>query len=129
MAKVITVTNVKGGVGKSVSSLFMAKVLSESHKVLLIDMDSQNSLTSYFIEDYETIKDTTIFDVLLDTKPIQDIVHTITPTLDFIPSDITLCNLSIMLTENRDYKLYTTLADIDFNYDYIYPYYFWYLSN
>ncbi len=46
---IITMASIKGGVGKSVLSILFSYVLKElGKKVLLIDLDPQNSLTSYF---------------------------------------------------------------------------------
>ncbi|MCD2412224.1 ParA family protein, partial [Borreliella burgdorferi] len=46
---VITLASLKGGVGKSSLSILFSYVLKElGKKVLLIDLDPQNSLTSYF---------------------------------------------------------------------------------
>ncbi|AHH11423.1 ATPase, para family protein (plasmid) [Borrelia coriaceae ATCC 43381] len=55
--KVITVASIKGGVGKSTSAIVLATLLAKEYKVLLIDMDTQASTTSYF---YEKIKDQSI---------------------------------------------------------------------
>lgn len=48
-SNIITIANLKGGVGKSTLSILFSYVLKDlGKKVLLIDMDSQNALTSYF---------------------------------------------------------------------------------
>ncbi len=47
--KVITIASIKGGVGKSTTSLIFATLLSIKYKVLLIDIDTQASTTSYFL--------------------------------------------------------------------------------
>jgi chromosome partitioning protein len=86
---------------------------------LLIDLDSQNALTSYFVDDYAPINGKTILEVLTDKVSIQDSIMPIRDNLHFIPSDISLCNLTIELTENRDFKLYMALEEIKDNYDYI----------
>lgn len=117
--KVITITNVKGGVGKSISALFLANILAEDKKVLLIDLDSQNSLTSFYFEDYSEIENKTILEALLGEIDIKDIVKPISENLDFIPADISLSNLTNQLTENREFKLYSILESIKGNYDYI----------
>ncbi|ABH02489.1 hypothetical protein BAPKO_6008 (plasmid) [Borreliella afzelii PKo] len=52
--KIITIASIKGGVGKSTSAIVLATLLSKEHTVLLIDMDTQASTTSYF---YEKVKE------------------------------------------------------------------------
>ncbi len=47
-SKIITIANIKGGVGKSTSSIIFSILLAQKYKVLLIDMDTQASITSYF---------------------------------------------------------------------------------
>ncbi|MEM3915380.1 MAG: ParA family protein [Metallosphaera sp.] len=46
MSKIIRITSVKGGVGKSTIAAFMAKYLSERGNVLVIDLDNLGHLTS-----------------------------------------------------------------------------------
>ncbi len=118
--KVITIANVKGGVGKSITALFFSKILaSNNKKVLLLDLDSQNSLTSYFVDNYSEIEGFTILEALLDQQPISETVKELQNNLFFIPADISLSNLTLCLTENRDFKLYSVLESIKDDYDYI----------
>ncbi len=49
--KIITIASIKGGVGKSTSAIIMATLLAKEQKVLLIDMDTQASTTSYFYKE------------------------------------------------------------------------------
>ncbi|WP_234930115.1 ParA family protein [Borreliella garinii] len=51
--KIITIVSIKGGVSKSTSAIVLATLLSKENTVLLIDMDTQASTTSYF---YEKVK-------------------------------------------------------------------------
>ncbi|AEB95138.1 ParA family protein [Metallosphaera cuprina] len=46
MSKIIRITSVKGGVGKSTVAAFMAKYLSERGNVLVIDLDNLGHLSS-----------------------------------------------------------------------------------
>ncbi len=49
--KIITIASIKGGVGKSMLSIIFSYILSEmNNKVLIVDLDPQNSLTSYFLQ-------------------------------------------------------------------------------
>jgi cellulose biosynthesis protein BcsQ len=120
MSKVISVTNVKGGVGKSITALFLSRILADSGKrVLLIDLDSQNSLTSYFVENYADIEGNTIFELLLNKVSIEECIISRGPRLDFIPSDINLSALTLQLSDSRDTRLMEKLASIREKYQYI----------
>lgn len=120
MSKVISITNVKGGVGKSITALFVSRILADKgNKTLLIDMDSQNSLTSFFFEDYSEVAGNTIYEALLNKAPIKDTIKRINESLDFIPASIDLSKLSLSLQTNRDFKLFSLLEHINSDYDYI----------
>lgn len=54
MSKFITVTNSKGGVGKTTTSIYLATLLSEYGSVLLKDSDPQGSATEW-VEDIEDL--------------------------------------------------------------------------
>ncbi len=47
--QIITIASIKGGVGKSTSAIILATLLSKEYTVLLIDMDTQASTTSFFL--------------------------------------------------------------------------------
>jgi len=54
---VVTVANQKGGVGKTTTAVSMAGLLaSQGQRVLLVDLDPQGSMTSYFKHDPDTIR-------------------------------------------------------------------------
>lgn len=48
--KIITIASIKGRVEKNTSAILFSTIISKKSSVLLIDMDSQASLTSYFNE-------------------------------------------------------------------------------
>ncbi len=53
-SKIITIASLKGGVGKSTTSIILANLLSKKYKVLLIDTDDQAATTSYYYNELET---------------------------------------------------------------------------
>ena len=117
--KVISICNVKGGVGKTTSTIFLSRLLSEHGKTLMIDLDSQNSLTSYFLKDLEGIQNKTILQALLEETPVTDTVMQISDKLSLIPADIELCRLATALTELPEMQLDSVLAPIRGKYDFI----------
>lgn len=92
--EIITVASIKGGVGKSTSAIIFATLLSRQCKVLLIDIDTQASTTSYYhnklIDKNINIVETNIYKALNETLDINDSIVNISNNLDFIPSYIHL---------------------------------------
>lgn len=56
MMKIITVWNLKGGTGKTTTTFNMAANLANDNKVLLLDLDMQANLTSFFDVDTKRYK-------------------------------------------------------------------------
>jgi len=117
--KIISVCNVKGGVGKTTSTIFLSRLLAQHGKTLMIDLDSQNSLTSYFIDDLDEIQDITILQALLEETAIEKTIKKINESLDLIPADIDLCRLANSLTELAEMQLDKVLGSIKNQYDFI----------
>ena len=91
MAKVICVWNAKGGVGKTSVILSLASCLQQAKKsVLLVDMDSQSSLSKQLGFDNNRIKDEDIFTIkdLYREEDIQakDLIYKINDNLSIIPN-------------------------------------------
>jgi chromosome partitioning protein len=92
LARIISVANQKGGVGKTTTSINLAGALAEQgRKVLCVDLDPQANLTvglGLSAQDIEV----SIANVLLDASlSLEDIVETTaTENVDVAPSDIDL---------------------------------------
>lgn len=56
--KIITVWNLKGGTGKTTTTFNLAANLANDNKVLLLDLDMQANLTSFFDIDTKNIRQT-----------------------------------------------------------------------
>ncbi|ACN52974.1 CobQ/CobB/MinD/ParA nucleotide binding domain protein (plasmid) [Borreliella valaisiana VS116] len=52
-SKIITIASIKSDVGKSTSSIMFATFLAQKYKILLIDIDTQASTTSYHYDDIQ----------------------------------------------------------------------------
>ncbi|MET0827912.1 MAG: ParA family protein [Microbacterium sp.] len=113
--RVITVSNQKGGVGKTTTTVNIAASLAAvGARVLVIDLDPQgNASTALGVPHTADIP--SIYDVLIDDFPIADIVQTSpeSPNLLCAPSTIHLAGAEIELVSQvaREHRLRTALDD------------------
>lgn len=122
MSKIIAITNQKGGVGKTTSTVNLGASLALlDQKVLLIDIDPQGNATSGVGINKGDL-DKCVYNLLVEDYPAKDVVvKTEVENLYIIPATIQLAGAEIELvpTISREVKLKNALEDIRDDFDYI----------
>jgi len=122
MPRVLAITNQKGGVGKTTTSINLAASLATTgRRVLLVDLDPQGNATTGSGIDKRTLK-ATVYQVLLG-EALLSAVRLRSPSggFDVIPANRELAGAEVEMVDlpERETRLKTALEEIGEQYDFV----------
>ena len=118
--KIISVSNIKGGVGKTTTAAVLAVgLVKKGYEVLLVDSDPQTNLTMCFMQE-QSDEIPSLYHVYSNGEIIDNVKVAVKDNLDLVAGDFELCNADMQFTKAGRLKmLKKAIRNIDTEYDFI----------
>ena len=121
MAKVLAITNQKGGVGKTTTAVNLAACLGAlGRRVLLVDFDPQGNATSGVGLD-KTAQERTVYHVVINGDDVRSVIRHTEFDLDVLPANVDLAGAEVELAtagDGRETRLKTAIDQVRGDYDF-----------
>jgi len=122
MSRIIAITNQKGGVGKTTTTINLSTCLAQAGKrVLVVDMDPQGNASSGFgIDKFSLGK--TVYNLLIGEAKLEDVILPVcVEGVRLLPANIDLSGAEIELIamDNREFQLKSIFNASKYPFDYI----------
>jgi chromosome partitioning protein len=122
MARIYTIVNQKGGVGKTTTAINLCAYLAQmNQRVLLVDLDSQANATSSLGVDKNKVR-VGVYDVLINGLPVSEaVMHSPQLRIALLPASQALAGAEVELVNMlaRESQLRNALLNATANYDYV----------
>jgi len=120
--RVLNICNLKGGVGKTITSLNLGHIFAVRYdmRVLIVDNDKQGNTSQFFgVHNYD---EPSIADIMVGRKKASEVIRaTIYPNIDVIPANMSLlaANKQVLLDTMRPQqtRIKNALAEVADRYD------------
>ncbi|MCV6589770.1 MAG: AAA family ATPase [Marinobacterium sp.] len=122
MTRILTITNQKGGVGKTTTCVNLAASLAATKKrVLMVDLDPQGNATMGCGVDKHTLE-YSVYELLTGAASIHEaMIRNLPVGFDLLAAngDLTAAEVELLQLPRREFRLKMALAEITDQYDYI----------
>jgi len=120
--KVLTISSLKGGVGKTTLGIFLARALAgRGHRVLGVDLDHNNNATDYWMRYNvaEAIESLSVLRVLTRQITLEAAITKTAMGFDFIPATPTLSRVGVELARDPGAALRLRAGLRKLDYDFV----------